>query len=157
MISGCALQDYPSVPRNHSLWECDILLSATAQSDVTVLAQPVGQEAEDLRPVSWASHHVLCCLWLWELLLPGGTSLPARPSCCPSETHRTFTNKSSLNHVQRAFCSYLNICLGCVLLHRWIPSPLSGPSWGEAWAPASGWGVWRWRARPLTQYCCWLE
>lgn len=25
----------------------------------------------------------MCCLWLRELLLPGSTSLPARPSCCP--------------------------------------------------------------------------
>lgn len=80
----------------------------------------------------------------------------------PSETLCTFTNESSLNHVQRASSSCLNICLGCALLPHWIPSALSGPSWaGGAWAPASGWGtglgVWRWRARLLTQYHCQLE
>lgn len=89
------------------------------------------------------------------------------PACLPGPLvallrRCTFTNESSLNCVQRASCSYLNICLVCAVLHDWIPSTVRGPSWGGgAWAPASGWGtglgVWRWRARPLTQYCCRLE
>lgn len=68
------------------------------------------------------------------------------------------------NHVQRAFCSCLNICLGCILMYHWIPSTLGGPFWAEGnlgtglcgWGPGSR--VWR-DGEPglLSQYWCWHE